>query len=109
MLGALLTLGASVPAAATERYVPSEYPTIQAAVDACVDGDVVIVADDTYTGPGNTNIKFFGKAITVRSENGPENCIIDCEGSTQSGFYLQYEEGPASIVDGFTVTNSCST
>ncbi len=41
----------------------------------------MLVADGIYTGEGNRDIDFLGKAITVRSENGPESCIIDCQGS----------------------------
>ena len=33
-----------------------------------------------YSGDGNLEIDFQGKAITVRSENGPAGCIIDCRG-----------------------------
>ena len=38
---------------AEDRYVPADYPTIQSAIDASVEGDVVIVADGVYSGPGN--------------------------------------------------------
>ena len=60
-------------------HVPADYSTIQGAIDAASHGDVVMVDDGTYTGPDNKNIDFGGKAIRVRSENGPENCMIDCE------------------------------
>ncbi|MCP4707643.1 MAG: hypothetical protein GY869_03375, partial [Planctomycetes bacterium] len=89
-------------------WVPYEYSTIQAAVDAAVHGDTVMVTDGTYRGPGNRDIDFRGKAITVRSENGPENCIIDCEGNANvyhRGFYLHNNETDSSIIDGFSIIN----
>jgi hypothetical protein len=95
-------------AGATERLVPSQYPTIQAAIDAAVDGDVVIVADGVYTGTGNRDIDFLGKALTVRSENGPANCIIDCQASASNkhrGFYFHTNETAASVLDGFAIQN----
>ena len=65
-------------------HVPGEYSTIQSAIDAAEDGDIVLVADGTYTGSGNRDISYKGKAITVMSENGPESTVIDCEGSEWS-------------------------
>ena len=84
--------------------VPSDYSTIQAAIDVALDGDTVLVADGIYTGPGNKNLDFLGKAITVKSENGPEHCIIDCEGSGR-GFYFREGEGNDSLLQGFTIRN----
>ncbi|MHC4616963.1 MAG: S8 family serine peptidase [Planctomycetota bacterium] len=88
--------------------VPSvDSPTIQSAIDAAVYADVVIVADGTYTGEGNRDIDFAGKAIALQSRNGPENCIINCQGTPASphrGFYFHCGEGPNSVVEGFTIT-----
>ena len=85
-----------------------DYPTIQAAVNASRNGDIVLVADGIYTGNGNRDIDYKGKAITVRSENGPENCIIDCQATSSDphrGFYFNNSEDRKSIVDGFTIKN----
>jgi parallel beta-helix repeat protein/predicted outer membrane repeat protein len=89
-------------------YVPADYQTIQEAIDNCLDGEEVVVADGTYTGSGNRDVRFLGKAITVRSENGPENCIINCEGSKakpHGGFVFLEGEDANSILDGFTIIN----
>jgi hypothetical protein len=85
------------------RNVPSQYPTIQAAINACTDFDTVVVADGTYSGPGNCELDFHGKSIIVRSANGPSNCIIDGQ-SSKRGFYFHSNETRASVVNGFTIT-----
>lgn len=87
-----------------EVHVPGDHATIQAAIDAAYPGDEVIVADGTYTGTGNKYLDFGGKPITVRSENGPENCIIDCQGQGW-GFDFDNWEGPDSVVQGFKIIN----
>jgi Viral BACON domain len=87
------------------RLVPDEYNTIQSAVDVSWDGDVVLIADGTYTGDGNKKVGFRSKAITVRSVSGdPENCVIDC-GGFGSGFVLNDFERQSSVLQGFTMTN----
>jgi len=91
--------------------VPTEYGTIQEAINAATDGDVVLVADGTYTGEGNHNISIWNKAITLRSENGPENCIIDCDGTEdfRGGLNIFSDQGSVSLVDGFTITNASNS
>ncbi len=76
--------------------------TIQEGIDAAQNGDIVVVTDGVYAGPGNRDLDFGGKAIVVRSENGAPNCILDCEHSGR-GFYFHTAESAAATVEGFTI------
>ncbi len=103
-----LGLFLSLPLPAATIHVPADQPTIQAGIDAALDGDTVLVADGTYSGEGNRDIDFHGKAIKVRSENGAANCIVDCQGSVAAehrGFYFHSGEDEKSVVQGFTIRN----
>ncbi|MHC4741825.1 MAG: right-handed parallel beta-helix repeat-containing protein [Planctomycetota bacterium] len=94
---------------AIEIRVPSEYNTIQAAIDAALDGDTVIIADGVYTGEGNRDITFRGKAITVRSENAPTDCTINCQAAhtdPHRGFIFQDTETGDSVLQGLTIINA---
>ena len=96
-------------AQATVRNVPQEYPTIQAAINACNDFDTVIVAPGRYFGSSNRSINLNGKSITVRSINPADpqivnNTIIDCEGKGR-GFVFYMAENTGSKVTGLTITN----
>ncbi len=82
-----------------------EAPTIKAGIDSAAVADTVLLADGTYSGIGNRGIGV-GKAITLRSESGnPDACIIDCEG-VGWGFFINYEEGPESVLEGMTIANA---
>jgi subtilisin family serine protease len=88
--------------------VPDMYGTIQEGIDHSWPGGTVWVADGIYQGPGNRDLDFKKRAITVRSVNGPRNCIIDCNGTQAAphrGVYFHRSEDPNSKLIGFTIQN----
>jgi predicted outer membrane repeat protein len=102
LLCAFASAAAAAWAAADVLRVPGDYPNIRAAIEAAAANDTVLVADGIYIGPGNTDL-ILHSAITVRSENGPERCTIDCE---NEGWGFSFEpEMPEDtiVVDGFTI------
>ncbi len=113
LISPLVLLAVAGFASAAILSVPTTYPTIQAAINDANDDDVVIVDPNTYIGPGNKDIDFLGKAITVRSvdPNDPNvvaATIIDCE-YDRGGFYFHSGEDANSKVEGFTITNGDTT
>jgi len=68
------------------------------------DGDMLLLADGTYSGANNTNLDFGGKQILIRSDNGYTNCIIDCQGAGRA-FTLQSGEDIISGLDGIKIVN----
>ena len=87
-------------------HVPADQPTIQTGIDAAKNGDTVLVADGIYKGPGNFNIDFMGKQITVKSQNGAKATIINClRRPNTRGFVFRNKETNASVLDGFTIKN----
>ncbi len=89
-------------------HVPEDYPTIQEAIDAAHGGTTILVADGIYKGSnGDCVVDFKGKNIIVKSENGPENCIIDGEYKRRGVSFPDQEEerNEHPILDGFTIKN----
>jgi len=81
-----------------------DFATIQDAVDSIPWCDVVELTDGTFTGPGNRDIDFGGKILTVRSQSGsPHSCVIDCEGLGR-GFHFHSGEKAWCGVENLTVT-----
>ena len=87
-------------ARAAEIQVPGDHATIQAAIDAAIAGDEILVAPGSYA----ETIDFKGKAIALRSSAGPAVTIIDGSGLEQSVVRCTSGEGPDSVLQGFTVT-----
>jgi len=88
------------------------FATIQRAIDEAQDGQRVIVLPGRYTGQGNRNIDFGGKAITVGGINPTDSnivsaTVVDCEGQG-SGFHFDSVETELSVLEGLTIINGKS-
>jgi sugar lactone lactonase YvrE len=96
--------------------VPSDYNSIQQAIDLSANGDIVLVAPGFYF----ENIDFKGKSIVVTSHfilnNDLEiikNTVIDGSNpnnpDSASCVAFRNGEGPSSIIQGFTITGGTGT
>jgi hypothetical protein len=97
-------IGASVAALAlagaadaADLHVPAQYPTIQAAVDAAVPVDVVLVAPGEYL----ETVNLLGKPITLRSVELHASIIRAPQGSRC--VVEESNEPPSTVVEGFTL------
>lgn len=84
------------------------FRTIQRGINAAANGDIVMVLPGQYTGTGNKELDFAGKAITVTSQAGPDSTVINCQGSGRA-FYFHSGEGEQSIVEGLSITGGASS
>jgi len=90
----------SFAAAQTTLVVPTTHPTIQAAINAALPGDTVLVLPGTYV----ERIDFLGKSITVRGTAGAAATTIN---GNQGGSVVTFaaNEPPTATLEGFTITN----
>jgi parallel beta-helix repeat protein len=100
---ALITLAATF-ALGTTIHVPADQPTIQAAINAAVNGDTVILAAGTYF----ENIDFLGKAITITSASGKNVTFID-GGHAGPVVTFKSGEGRKSVLKNLTIQNGATT
>ena len=95
---------AAGPAHAATHQVPSQYSTLQKALDAASDGDIVLVAPGVYKGEENRNLDVGSTQLVLRSEAGPSSTVINCEHQGQAFFF-----GPGTSsrmqIQGFTIIN----
>jgi parallel beta-helix repeat protein len=101
-------------AVAQTLSVPTQYSTIQTAIDIADNNDVIVVDPGTYY----ENINFDGKAITVRSTNPDDPNIVAAtviDGSNPadpnyaSVVTFSSGENNDSILSGFTITGGTGT
>ncbi len=87
--------------------VPDDQPTIQAAIDVALDGDVVLVAPGTYY----EQLLLAGKTITLASHfysTGNHDFIAQTIIDGQGGIGIDVDStmGPDTKISGFTIQNS---
>ncbi len=86
-----------------------DYATIQAAIDAAVDGSLILLRDGIFHGEGNRDIDFQGKSVRLQSESGDAStCVIDLDGSESapaSGLRFLSGEDESTVVQNITIRN----
>ena len=100
-----LVLTSGLAGAATIWVPEGGNQTIQQAVYNANDGDTIIVRDGTYT----ENVEVMNKQnLTIRSQNGSENCIVTANNTNESVFHLYSLWGELTRVNisGFTIQNA---
>lgn len=86
--------------------------TIQDCIDSASNSDTVIVQNGLYIGTGNIDISFSGKKVALKSLNGRDSTIIDCQVDPfgnpalfHRAFEFSNSEDTNSIIEGFTIKN----
>ena len=92
---AVVLIVALQPAAASTITVPTDYPTIQLAIDAASDGDVILVLPGTY----NENI-FVDKSVSIIGLEGYTNTTIN---STDTSLPVVEITASDVLIKGFTI------
>lgn len=81
-----------------ELHVPSQFQTIQSAIDAAADDDEIIVAGGHYA----EAIDFQGKRIVVRSINGAGSVVLDAS-AMQAPAVTMIDVPSGAVLKGFTI------
>ena len=103
--GAAVAFALAGPADAATIIVPDDAPTIQIAINLASDEDEIVVRPGEYFETLNMN----GKAVTLRSMNGPDVTTINAFGQSDSVIHCITGEGPDTVISGFTLREGDAT
>jgi hypothetical protein len=78
--------------------------SIQAAVNAADNGDVILVSNGIYTATASQVVSIT-KSVDIRSVNGPEETIIDGGSSRQCVSAVPSDDGNPIYLSGFSIRN----
>lgn len=112
-LAASLTWFVSIPPAlATEHLVLADgsgpYPNIQFAIDACSQGDTVVVGAGTYTGVNNRDFNTENDML-IRAQYPGDEVTIDLQGSAADP-HMGFDQVDGSLtLEGLTIQNAYGT
>jgi hypothetical protein len=85
--------------------VPGDQPTIQGAINASVNGDVIAIAAGTYY---ESNLNPNGKAITIGSASGNLDVTIDAQ-QGGSVFKMTSGEGEGTVINDLVITGGSAS
>ena len=114
LLGLLVLALAAAPARVIN--VPADQPTIQAGIDASVNGDTVLAAPGTYF----ENVRFNGRNVTVASRFLLTRDPLDISATVIDGSRPRHPdtascvliidgEDSTAVLEGLTLTNGAGT
>jgi len=93
----------TITVGSTDQY---DFQTLYNALADANRGDTILVADGVYQGDFNRSLSINVQNLTLKSINGPENCIIDCQGQSRA---LDLACGSEEcIIDGFNFTQGAA-
>lgn len=107
----VLLVAVAIAAQANTVHVPTDYATIQVALNVSAVGDTVMVEPGTYSDytivNGDATVAVIPDGVVLRSTAGPEQTIIDMsplDGIGQVAFSVGGHMSGLTVIEGFRVT-----
>ncbi len=76
------------------------FKTIGQGVQRAENDDTVIVADGLYHGEENLQLYFYHESVTLKSNNGPESCILNFYGDE---YHWYFNDSANTLIRGFMI------